>query len=94
VGNAGIVLGRPQSVPRFPGDPRPGQTQVPNPGRVTTEDSPDAAQAALESALPEGPLTAPRAGNLYFEIPQKLSKVKSLLLVYEKQQIRLELKLR
>ncbi len=93
VGNAGVVLGRPQPVPRFPDDPRPRQTQLPMPPQVTTETI-DAPRAAVESSFLEGPLQGPRAGNLYFDVPGKLSKVKSILLVYENHEIRRELKLR
>lgn len=93
MGDAGVMVGQPRPQARFPGDPRPGQTQPV--GTVSTS-NPEQRNwdVAIESALPEGPLQSGRAGNLYFEFTGKMTKVKSLVLEYDGAGGKLELKLR
>jgi hypothetical protein len=91
VGNAGVTLGSPPAVGRFPGDPsvtRPypqpprapdDQTQE-NPHKVE-KTSKDAAQLALDTALPAGRITGAVAGNIYFPFSGNLKKMKSISLI-------------
>jgi len=90
---AEVTVGQPRPTPRFPGDPRPGQTQPVGTASNREVEVRDW-DAAIESALVEGGLQSGRAGNLYFEYPGKMTKVKSLVLVYEGAGGKLELKLR
>ncbi len=50
--------------------------------------------AALESALAEGPVQGGRAGNLFFAFPVKTNKIKSVVLEYSGGGSVLEIKLR
>lgn len=93
MGNAGVTLGQPRPQARFPGDPRPGQQRPPGTVTLSEEQTRDW-DAAIESALPEGPITSGRAGNLYFEYKGKMTKVKSLILQYEGSGGKMELRLR
>jgi hypothetical protein len=61
---------------------------------TTTESDAQDWDAVIESAIPEGPLPSGRAGNLYFEFPGKMTKVKSLVLQYSGPGGKLELRLR
>ena len=88
-GDAGVTLGSPAPAGRFPGDPR--ANRLPAPPRVDTsadrsgiervEASPG--EVVQRSALPEGENAIPVSGFLYFPYKGKMSKVKSLELVYE-----------
>lgn len=77
---ADITIGQPRSRPGFPGDRQAEGARN--------------WDAAIESALVEGGLQSGRAGNLYFEYPGKVTKVKSLVLEYEGAGGKLDLKLR
>lgn len=79
IGNSGVVLGEPRR-------PHPSIAL----GREGEQQNWD---AAVESGIPEGPVHG-RAGNLFFEYPGKMTKVKSLILSYEGPGGKLELKLR
>jgi len=93
MGGADVMVGQPRPQARFPGGPRPGQTQ---PVGTTTvkEGASDDWDAAIESAIVEGPLKSARAGNLFFEYAGKMTKVKSLVLEYKGAGGMVELKLR
>jgi hypothetical protein len=88
-GDAGVILGGPRPTERFPGDPN-GRSRAPKPPSVDTsnpnvpqrEDLP-IGEAVQRSSLPEGTnLAAPFSGFVYFPFKGKLSKVKSLELLY------------
>jgi hypothetical protein len=89
MGGADVMIGPPRQQPRFPGDPtgqpRPASNQPPPRNRW---------DAAIESALPEGPLPSGRAGNLFFPYPGKMSKVKRMILHYKGPGGTLDLQLR
>lgn len=98
MGNTGVILGRPRTTERFPGDPTPGQTRLPNPPRVPepedrsgAEKKPElkADEQAIAAALPEGPVHSPVAGYLYFAYPGKPGGIKSLDLLYDDAALRL-----
>jgi hypothetical protein len=84
-----IILGRPQSVERFPGDPE-AQRRIPNPGAPTADDrrgydkeppvTPD--QLAVQTALSGGEAHGPVSGYLYFAYTGKLKRIRSLELDY------------
>jgi hypothetical protein len=88
-GDGGIILGRPQSVERFPGDPRPRQDRLPNPPGTDAgiqrpeNEAVDPAELVQKVALPDGPIRVPTAGYLYFAYTGKLSKVKNVDLVVQ-----------
>ncbi len=91
VGDTGIVLGRPRTVSRFPGDPRPDQSRLPRPPRVpdqtspTGEDKPIGEQVDVSiarSSLPEGSTKAPVSGYLFFAFKGKTKTFRSLELLY------------
>jgi len=85
-----IILGRPQSVERFPGDPE-AQRRVPNPPQAPTIDHPGeqdkeppvtAPQLVVEIALPEGEIHGPVSGYLYFPYTGKIQHIRALELDY------------
>ena len=89
LGGGGVILGEPEPVERFPGDPR---ASVPTPPRVPDspqapgaepEDPVQAAEVAIESALPEGEQPLPVSGYLYFAFKGKAKKLRSVELLYE-----------
>lgn len=86
IGDAGVILGRPPAVGRFPGDPSAGRTQ-PKPPRAPEDphkvENPvtDAAQLALDTALKTGRITTPTAGNVYFAYSGNMKKIKNLSLI-------------
>lgn len=90
MGNGGVILGGPQQTERFPGDPN-GRSRLPNPPSVGTDDpnvqkrEPAPIEEVLQrSSLPEGnQLVAPFSGFVYFPFTGKMSKIKSLELLYE-----------
>jgi hypothetical protein len=101
VGNAGVILGRPQQVERFPGDRRPPQTRTPRPPEapeqdhgVNTEPPPKAEEVVIQTALPEGNLKLPVSGYLYFVYKGNVTGIKSLELVYAGPAEQARLKLR
>lgn len=92
MGGTDVMVGQPRQQSRFPGDPTPGQRRTA--GAVTEEKAEQDWDVAIESALPEGPLQSGRAGNLFFEYPGKMTKVKSIVLEYEGSGGKVEIKLR
>jgi len=91
VGNAGVILGRPQGAERFPGDRRPTQDRLPPtpraPGqedRSGIEREPEVKPEEMVSraALPEGDTAQPVRGYLFFPFKGKTSSIKKLALVY------------
>ncbi len=98
IGDAGITMGAPTPVGRFPGDPAGG---MPLPQRPRAPEDPDtagkppidAAQLALDSALKRGRIATPVAGNVYFEYSGNMKKVKSLSLIVHTGSVDLEIPL-
>jgi hypothetical protein len=91
VGDAGVVLGRPPVVGRFPDDPHPGQSRLPRAPRAPTPDDqrgieqeePESIdQVIARTALPDGPVVKPVSGYLYFAYKGKIRAIKSLELIY------------
>jgi hypothetical protein len=90
IGDAGVILGRPPAVERFPGEQRPRERQgrVPNP--VPKVDSPLGRQpddtpieeTVSRAALPEGEIAAPYAGCLFFPFKGKMKSIRKLELIY------------
>jgi hypothetical protein len=94
MGNIGIGTGGPRAgQERFPGDTSTQQRPLPGAKSEATEQYRDW-DAAVESYLPEGPLQSARAGNLFFEYPGKMTKVKQMELLYEGPGGKVSLKLR
>ena len=90
VGDTGVILGRPRQVERFPGDPA-GRTRLPAPPRAPEPEDRSGlektapatpAEVAVDAALPEGTARGPVSGYLYFAYQGKISKIKSLELLY------------
>lgn len=87
MGDAGIILGRPAPVGRYPGDPSarprlPEPTKIPQQQQVEREPQQTGDQAATETALPEGKTEKPVSGYLYFDYKGKAKNIKSLELIY------------
>ena len=84
-----IILGRPQSVERFPGDPEARQ-RMPSPPKPTLDDRSGqdkepqvtADQLAVQAALPAGEVHGPVSGYLYFAYTGKIKRIRSLELDY------------
>jgi hypothetical protein len=102
VGDAGVTIGRPPVVGRFPGDPMPGQTRLPPAPKAPTpedqqgigQEQPQSADEALvQVALPDGPAGRPVAGYIFFHYRGKAKSIKSVDLVYEGMQGSVTLKL-
>ncbi|MBI3280250.1 MAG: hypothetical protein HYZ57_10455 [Acidobacteria bacterium] len=95
-----VIIGRPQIQPRFPGDQRPPQTRMPAPPRAPSDAGAPAAEPVdfdeliARAALPEGRVTMPVSGFLYFAWRGKLSKIKSVDLVIEDEPQPIVLRLR
>ena len=92
VGNADVIVGRSQTVERFPGDPRPGQNRLPRAPKAPEADPRsgaerqepvNAADIIAATALPEGIAASPVSGYLYFRYRGKTKSIKSLELVYQ-----------
>lgn len=92
VGDRGIILGRPQQVERFPGDNRPAQGRLPGPVPRTPSDPVpsqeqeppiDLSEFLQKTALPEGSMTRPVSGYVYFPYKGKLEKIKTVELLIE-----------
>ena len=92
MGGTDVTVGQPRQQPRFPGDPTAGQRRTE--GALSEEKSEQNWDVAVESSLPEGPLQSGRAGNLFFEYPGKMTKVKTIVLEYEGPGGKVEIKLR
>lgn len=90
IGDAGVVIGAPPVVGRFPGDqtgapPKP-MPQDPNGGgpySVARAQRLPIDQAIANAALPEGRIEKPVKGCLFFPFTKKLKSVKALDLVYD-----------
>jgi hypothetical protein len=102
VGDAGVTIGRPPVVGRFPDDPTPGHSRLPPAPKAPTpedqqgieRDSPQSADEALaQVALPDGPVSKPIAGYIFFHHRGKAKSIKSLDLVFEGKQGSVTLKL-
>ncbi len=92
IGDAGVTIGRPEPVERFPGDNRPTRTRLPTPPRAPTPEDPSGLpkeevlppdQLVVEAALPGGAAKGPVSGYLYFAHKGKTKSIKSLELLYE-----------
>lgn len=89
-GPAVIAIDRPRAE-RFPGDPLPGgRPRVPTPPRApedATRTGPkievSGPELVTQAALEEGEATGPRAGFIYFRWKEKLTRAKSIVLIYE-----------
>jgi hypothetical protein len=89
LGDSDVVIGRPRSVERFPGDNRPTRQQgsgpmprIENPVARKRDETP--VEELVERAqLPEGDVSLPVSGCLYFYYKGKLKSIKKLELVYE-----------
>ncbi|HEY3031744.1 MAG TPA: hypothetical protein VGJ68_16415 [Bradyrhizobium sp.] len=90
-GNTGVTIGRPPTVERFPGDPRPGQQRLPRPPQapepedrsgVDKQPPAKAEDVAVAVALPEGDVKPPVSGYLYFAWKGKTTSIKSVELMY------------
>jgi hypothetical protein len=102
VGDAGVTLGRPPAVGRFPGDPTPSQNRLPRAPRAPDtgqqngieREQPERAEEVLtRTALPDGPVTKPVSGFLYFPYKGKAKSIKSVELIYADQAGAVTLKL-
>jgi hypothetical protein len=91
VGETGVVLGRPASVQRFPGDPRPAQTRLPAPPKappaedrsgLDKAEAPKPEEVVVAAALPEGETHGPVSGYLYFAYKGKTKSIRSVELIY------------
>jgi len=91
-GDAGVILGQPQPVERFPGDTRPARTRLPrppsapppaNPSGTEAPERPKAEDVVVETALPEGTRSGPVSGYLYFPFRGKPKSIRSLELLYD-----------
>lgn len=91
IGDAGVTIGRPPVVGRFPGDPTPQQSRLPGAPKAPAPDdrngieqeAPARAEDVLaQKALPEGPAEKPVSGYVYFRYRGKTKSIKSLELIY------------
>jgi hypothetical protein len=90
IGDAGVVIGAPPVVGRFPGDPTgvpprptPQDPNGENPYGVTPDSGRPLDQAIAIAALPEGRITKFAKGCLFFPFRGKLKSIKALDLVYD-----------
>lgn len=82
-GDGGIIIGRPQTQPRFPGDQRPPRST--NPMKTVDPDKEQpmtAAEAVVAAALIEGQINQPAAGYLYFPYRGDGKKATKIELIY------------
>lgn len=85
-----VIIGRPERVGRFPGDPTPQQGRLPKPPRAPVPDHPGGIEedrakpeeVVVKAALPEGAFRTPVTGYLYFPHRGAIKKIKSLELIY------------
>ncbi|HKW96566.1 MAG TPA: hypothetical protein VJN43_02485 [Bryobacteraceae bacterium] len=90
VGDAGVVIGRPPAVGRFPDNPRQQQTRLPRLPKapdaqqgVEREEPEDLDTALARTALPQGAVSIPVSGYLYFRYQGKTKSIKSVELLYQ-----------
>lgn len=102
IGDAGVTIGRPPAVGRFPDDPTPGHSRLPPAPKAPTpedqhgveQDSPQSVDEALaQVALADGPASKPVAGYIFFHYRAKAKSIKSVDLVYQGKQGSVTLKL-
>jgi len=98
VGDAGVMVGRPPPVERFPGDPRarrgPSAPRAPEDASLPSKTEKKADwQWVEELALDEGPHERAASGLLYFLFEKSAKKIKSLSLDYDGPAGRTSLKL-
>jgi len=82
VGNAGVILGRQDTAPRFPGDRR---APAPPPGTPPQETSPVETAPwdwVAKLAWEDGPVKGPSGGLMYFPHNGNLAKLKTIELIY------------
>jgi hypothetical protein len=83
-----VVLGQPRTVDRFPGDPNarsgPEPPRVPedNPGGLEKSPPVKPEELVVQTALPEGERRKPASGFLYFPYRGKVSRIRSLELLF------------
>jgi hypothetical protein len=87
VGDGGVIVGRPRTEPRFPGDQRPPQRPVPEPPKAPgiepeRVEEITAEEAIRSMALEEGMVDLPIAGYLYFPLKGKLKRPGTVELIY------------
>ena len=94
LGNTGVIIGRPPQTERFPGDPRPQQSRLPQRPKVPDQTSPTGEEkipdAPIEvrvqrSSFPEGAGPGPVSGYLFFPFRGKTKSIRALELLYESQ---------
>ena len=90
VGDAGVVLGQPPAVGRFPGDPtanrmpRAPKAPPPDDRRGIEQEEPERAEDVIaKTALPDGAAAKPVSGFIYFPYKGKAKALKSVELIYE-----------
>lgn len=88
MGPAVIAIDRPRGEERFPGDPMPGgrpRTPKPPGSQESKESSPAETPWDLikRVAIDEGEMGGTRAGMIYFRWREKLTKSKSIVLIYD-----------
>ena len=81
-----VIIGGPQQSSRFPGDNR-GPVPRPQPAPQDTapeveRETVDPGDAVDAASLSEGPARQPRSGYLYFPYTGKLTKIKTVELIY------------
>jgi hypothetical protein len=101
-GDLGVILGRRERTPRFPGDTGAPGTRLPAPPRAPKPEDRSGIesepvlpeQVCVEQALPEGPAAGPIRGYLYFPYKGKVARIAKLELLYAADGERATLKLR
>jgi hypothetical protein len=92
LGNTGVIIGGPPIAERFPGDPRPPQTRLPRQPRapemedrsgIEREEPVSVDEVVVHGALPEGEISEPVGGYLYFAYKKKTKSIRTLDLIYQ-----------
>lgn len=79
-----IILGRPESVGRFPGDPTARYPRRdPAPQQESEKPQIDYGELIQKSALPEGAMNRPVAGLIYFPYDGKLKSIRTVELLLD-----------
>lgn len=94
-GDRGVVIGRPQSVERFPGDNRPASSRLPgpvprvpaDPGGKPEKERFDPAEIVTRAALLEGITKHPVSGYVFFAYRGKMSNIKKLELLVKSESV-------
>jgi len=92
LGQAGVVVGRPERVERFPGDPQatgrlprapkaPENDQIPN--QEKADEAVSQAEAIVAAALEAGQVQTVISGVLYFAYAGKMKDLKTIELSYD-----------